>query len=75
MTDVRVESVEHDNQSFGCLLSRISKGSELDKFFIIVEHLELNEVFDGEDMFSLRVRKRLFKLLGVLDSKFALFFC
>ena len=56
MANVRVEPMEHNNQSFWLFFGRVAKGSKLDKFSILIEHLKFNEVFDGEDMISLGIR-------------------
>lgn len=74
MSDVWVESMEHDNDCFGISLGGVLVGGEKDHFLVLIDDFELKKVLDGEEVVSLWVGRRVLILLGMFYSQHFLFF-
>ena len=60
LTDVRVETVEHDNHSFGLTFGGVSICGQINTFSDFITDFEVNKVHVRESMVSLRIRMVLF---------------
>ncbi len=73
MTDVRVESVEHEDHGHWFATSGIAKSGEFYHFAIFIEYMEVNKIFLRKDMFSLRIGLWVLILFSIGNEFFPLF--